>query len=251
MKRKTRRFADGDVVKDITSNASDEAQARANRGESAKSESYKAAPGQQSIGLKKETFSDAFARARRNGEKTFEFGGKKYGTAMKGESKSSQGKVSTTGVDAGIAAAKDQEERRKQIRNINTSPRLDDILAVRNMSNQVAYKAKQKNIRDSQEEQKRAADLLSTSTGRALLDAQAPRITKRMQDNQAYADATKKEFQNRDSMARSAYEGQGYDYDAMKKGGKVKKMAGGGTTSSASSRGDGIAQRGKTRGKMC
>jgi hypothetical protein len=37
----------------------------------------------------------------------------------------------------------------------------------------------------------------------------------------------------------------------MKKGGAVKKMASGGSVSSASSRGDGIAQRGKTRGKMC
>ena len=34
----------------------------------------------------------------------------------------------------------------------------------------------------------------------------------------------------------------------MKKGGKVKKMAKGG---SASSRADGIAQRGKTKGRMC
>jgi hypothetical protein len=33
-----------------------------------------------------------------------------------------------------------------------------------------------------------------------------------------------------------------------KRGGKIKKMANGG---SASSRADGIAQRGKTRGKMC
>jgi hypothetical protein len=33
--------------------------------------------------------------------------------------------------------------------------------------------------------------------------------------------------------------------------GKVVKMAKGGVTSSASSRGDGIAQKGKTRGKMC
>ena len=37
----------------------------------------------------------------------------------------------------------------------------------------------------------------------------------------------------------------------MKKGGKVKKMASGGTTSSASKRGDGIAQRGKTKGRVC
>ena len=37
---------------------------------------------------------------------------------------------------------------------------------------------------------------------------------------------------------------------AMKKGGKVKKMASGGKVSSASSRGDGCAQRGKTKGRM-
>ena len=41
----------------------------------------------------------------------------------------------------------------------------------------------------------------------------------------------------------------GYDPESegMKRGGKVKKMAGGG---SASSRGDGCAQRGKTKGKV-
>jgi hypothetical protein len=38
---------------------------------------------------------------------------------------------------------------------------------------------------------------------------------------------------------------------SMKKGGKVKKMASGGMTSSASKRGDGIAQRGKTKGRVC
>lgn len=37
----------------------------------------------------------------------------------------------------------------------------------------------------------------------------------------------------------------------MKRGGKVKKYSSGGSTSSASKRADGIAQRGKTRGKMC
>ena len=34
-------------------------------------------------------------------------------------------------------------------------------------------------------------------------------------------------------------------------GGKTKRMAKGGKVSSASSRADGIAQRGKTRGTMC
>jgi len=40
----------------------------------------------------------------------------------------------------------------------------------------------------------------------------------------------------------------------MKRGGKVKSMSSGGSTSkssSASKRGDGIAQRGKTKGRMC
>ena len=37
----------------------------------------------------------------------------------------------------------------------------------------------------------------------------------------------------------------------MKKGGETKKMASGGMTSSASKRADGIASKGKTRGKMC
>ena len=40
-------------------------------------------------------------------------------------------------------------------------------------------------------------------------------------------------------------------YGSYKKGGAVKKMASGGSVSSASKRADGIAQRGKTKGKMC
>ena len=36
----------------------------------------------------------------------------------------------------------------------------------------------------------------------------------------------------------------------MRKGGKVKKMAKGGKVGSASKRGDGCAQRGKTKGRM-
>ena len=48
------------------------------------------------------------------------------------------------------------------------------------------------------------------------------------------------------SAEEAAFENEGGRY--FKKGGKTKKMASGG---SASSRGDGIAQRGKTKGRMC
>ena len=46
-------------------------------------------------------------------------------------------------------------------------------------------------------------------------------------------------------------ENQGGVHGGYKRGGKVKKMASGGMTSSASKRADGIATKGKTRGKMC
>lgn len=39
--------------------------------------------------------------------------------------------------------------------------------------------------------------------------------------------------------------------ETNKRGGVIKKMASGGMTSSASKRGDGIATKGKTRGRMC
>ena len=45
------------------------------------------------------------------------------------------------------------------------------------------------------------------------------------------------------------YDAEGQEVRPLKKGGAVK-MASGGSTSSASRRGDGIAQRGKTRGRM-
>ena len=38
-------------------------------------------------------------------------------------------------------------------------------------------------------------------------------------------------------------------FESLKKGGSIKKMASGGKVSSASSRADGIAQRGKTKGR--
>ena len=58
-----------------------------------------------------------------------------------------------------------------------------------------------------------------------------------------------------EDKARKAYSGkdeESYKGDGMKRGGKVVKMASGGmTSSSASKRADGIATKGKTRGKMC
>ena len=50
---------------------------------------------------------------------------------------------------------------------------------------------------------------------------------------------------------KSFFEANDERIQGLKRGGTVKKMASGGSVSSASSRADGIAQRGKTKGKMC
>jgi len=56
-----------------------------------------------------------------------------------------------------------------------------------------------------------------------------------------------------DEAGRFVGSQRGYDEagNPMKPGGAVKKMASGGMASSASSRADGIASKGKTRGKIC
>lgn len=72
-----------------------------------------------------------------------------------------------------------------------------------------------------------------TQSGKAMVDKQ---------DEMARRDASMKNYvPRRDSFAADRTK-------EYKRGGAVKKMASGG---SASSRADGIAQRGKTRGKMC
>jgi hypothetical protein len=82
-----------------------------------------------------------------------------------------------------------------------------------------------------------------TQSGKAMVDKQ---------DAMAKRDASMKNYTPRrdaNASARAALSsGKGDEAGNLKRGGAVKKMASGG---SASSRADGIAQRGKTRGKMC
>lgn len=64
------------------------------------------------------------------------------------------------------------------------------------------------------------------------------------------SDAEAKAFRNRQNPRLSERDTTGGAV-GYRKGGAVKKFASGGSVSSASSRGDGIAQKGKTRGKYC
>ena len=85
-----------------------------------------------------------------------------------------------------------------------------------------------------------------TQSGKAMVDKQ---------DAMAKRDASMKNYAPRrdpNAAARAALSSGNSDEagNPMKRGGKVKKMASGGSTSSASRRADGIAQRGKTNCKM-
>jgi hypothetical protein len=70
----------------------------------------------------------------------------------------------------------------------------------------------------------------------------------KMDMNDPYSMSLGSEFDPKGMMRRNSRLTGDMDY---KRGGAVKKMASGGKVSSASSRGDGIAQRGKTKGRMC
>jgi hypothetical protein len=85
------------------------------------------------------------------------------------------------------------------------------------------------------------------SSGKAMVDKQ---------DEEAKMDKLNSAYRSRSSSKLSDvvrpgtntnYENKEVSDMGMKRGGKVKKMASGGMTSSASKRADGIAQRGKTR----
>jgi len=73
---------------------------------------------------------------------------------------------------------------------------------------------------------------------------------------QAAIEATKKHAEAQKAVMAERLRNQKAQQDLgygqpLKRGGAVKKMASGGMTSSASRRGDGIATKGKTRGKIC
>jgi hypothetical protein len=96
-----------------------------------------------------------------------------------------------------------------------------------------------------------------------MMDADNPRSVKAEKAPAASVDVTKLSLADRRKLSRENSSGSGptdtrsvnqrmRESFGLKRGGKVKKMASGGmTSSSASKRADGIATKGKTRGKIC
>jgi hypothetical protein len=175
------------------------------------------------------TFKQSFAAARRAGDKTFEFGGKKYSTEMA----------------APKAKASLQNDSKASLLNLSSS-----------------YTGNEEKQRQARMAKEQALQTVSPET--ALIGGGGLRAMKMLAEGLAARQAAKEAAK---TMGRRMEKditprppqltneplkiGRESLKLGMKKGGAVKKMASGGSVSSASKRADGIAQRGKTRGRIC
>jgi hypothetical protein len=190
---------------------------------------------------KRASFGEAFSEARRSGAKSFEYGGKRYTTEMASE--------------------------KKRVRS--TAPTPDESEA------QTARLARAAKITESSKDKEGApgyavpaalAGAAATAAGVKAAMKKSPSASPRVEPTLSSSKGSGKGMPG--GSLKDPYSMQlGSDLDVkrgvkrgmkrmgedsggieFKKGGKIKKMAGGG---SASSRADGIAQRGKTRGRIC
>jgi hypothetical protein len=173
-------------------------------------------------------FGKAFRSARTAGDKTFMFNGKKYTTDMAPEEQKSVG--GKPKLDEYVP--RDSDARKGEIMTSkNAVPRDFDARKGEVMTSKNAVP------RDSFAKKSRIAE-------RAMREANAAPAGSEYTSTEDFMGmkdmASKSNYVNDEKMGgvRGGY----------KHGGKVKKMASGG---SASSRADGIATKGKTRGKMC
>ena len=213
MKKRVKRYAEGEMVEgdDIPM---DESPRRAIK-------DYMANAPEDRVGgytsPRRASFKEAFSEARRAGDKSFTYGGKRYTTEMASEKK----RVRSTAPTADESAAETARLARQAKMTDSGSKREGPSAALLAIPAAAAAAA---GMRRGIKEGSRRTRTEPTLESRV-----------RMQ-----------EIDPLDQMAMDRMTGEG----GRKKGGhiKTKKMAKGG---SASSRADGIAQRGKTKGRIC
>ena len=170
------------------------------------------------------SFKQAFAEARKAGDKNFTYEGKKYTTELKTKAPAVKDEDNSTGEARTEKIGKEYLELKSQKAKL-AAP-------------QVTHAPASKPAKTSKEEITeivKRTPLQNPSGGLNFMNA--------LRRNQEVGGATMKESarQSRvDRLRRNV--GKNQETYGMKKGGKV---------SSASSRGDGIAQRGKTKGRIC
>ena len=170
-------------------------------------------------------FGKAFRAAREAGDTEFEFGGKKYNTKMKDDS----------------APAKKAEPKASQEFPKTPAPKYDDSSDSKPKVSTDYTPGKVPSSEQAAANRAAAVDTAKSvagSIGDYVRNFKTPAERRSEEAKNPAPKSSSSDF-NEDALSSGS---------AMKRGGAVKKMASGGM---ASSRADGIAQRGKTRGKIC
>ena len=150
-----------------------------------------------------------------------------------------------------VERAKPAAETKGGFRDISQSPRLNDMVQMQTLAARAANRALNNQLDVKNQEQNRLADIAQRNVVPLEESAKSRnRILK------VYTEGTQPAYLEHDKRAAAstkAFSDQGQEIE-YRKGGKVAKtktFARGGKVSSASGRGDGIAQRGKTKGRIC
>jgi hypothetical protein len=214
MKHRVKKYSDGgDTIDDFAEDANERLQEAANQGRPAKSESYTAEP-DSFVGPKNASFKQAFAAARKAGDKTFNWKGKKYTTEL--------AKEKTIGKERTKSVPEPQKPRENELLKIARDKMFKDRLEASDKPLEGVYP----------ELLMIPAGRLAKAAGEALAARRGTKVAE---------EVVRKE--PRLGIPRPIVRAPERVEPTFKKGGSVN--------SGASKRGDGIAQRGKTKGRIC
>lgn len=171
-----------------------------------------------------DTFKEAFAGARKEGKKVFEWNGKKYNTKLKGEDEPKQGKVKE---DPTIEAGKRQKSVPKEDKKEDKDSRGAGAAAAA-ASTALGATALLSGMRKSERDRKEVSleKAAKEREGKAKSGTSLRMPGSRMDKNDPYSMTLGSDLDPKRMMKNSRLSGD-VEY---KKGGKVKKYAGGGTT---------------------
>lgn len=173
----------------------------------------------------KAAFAEARAKALKGGPKTFEWQGTTYGTALKGEGKTAPKSRTSPVIDAGVDAGKASEGRTTpEFKRQGAFPEEAAANRMTRLTGIATEEGRTGKAQDYERQRRQAAEERKATAAQTRSAGKTDTSTLRRNKMDAYVPVDEQSI-----------------YSRFKKGGKVK---------SASSRADGCAMRGKTRGML-
>jgi hypothetical protein len=193
------------------------------------------------------SFKDAFAAARKSGDSSFTFGGKKYNTEMKSAVPKAASKASSSASSSpspDVVRAAEANKRRIEASDKPLETVNPEAYLIGPGGGLKGLHALAKNLvtRGAEKTAEKATQKLAADNARQMLKDRAMAGTRAGQAAKEEADDLIR--MGSDFMKKG---GKVKAKPKMSYGGKVKKMSTGGKAKSASARADGCAIRGKTR----